>query len=47
MSILGLEIPPQGVGFLIGSGVLVIIGVALIALAPAKEPIERSSAVLA
>jgi hypothetical protein len=47
MSILGLEIPPQRVGFLIGSGVLVIIGVALIALAPAKEPIERSSAVLA
>jgi hypothetical protein len=47
MSILGLEIPPQRVGFLIGSGVLVIIGVALIALAPAKEPVERSSAVLA
>jgi hypothetical protein len=47
MSILGLEIPPQGVGFLIGSGVLVIIGVALIALAPAKEPVERSSAAVA
>ena len=47
MSILGLEIPPQRVGFLIGSGVLVIIGVALIALAPAKEPVERSSAVMA
>jgi hypothetical protein len=47
MSILGLEIPPQRVGFLIGSGVLVIIGVALIALAPEKEPVERSFAVLA
>jgi hypothetical protein len=47
MSILGLEIPPQRVGFLIGSGVLVIIGVALIALTPEKEPVERSSAVLA
>ena len=47
MSILGLEIPPQRVGFLIGSGVLVIIGGALIALAPEKEPVERSSAVLA
>jgi len=28
-------------GELIGSGVLVIIGVALIALAPAKQPVER------
>jgi hypothetical protein len=45
MSILGLEIPPQRVGFLIGSGVLVVIGVALIALAPAKQPVERPSAV--
>jgi hypothetical protein len=47
MSILGLEIPPQRVGFLIGSGVLVIIGVALIALAPAKEPVEQGSTVAA
>jgi hypothetical protein len=34
-------------GELIGSGVLVIIGVALIALAPAKQPVERPSAVVA
>jgi len=45
MSILGLEIPNQRVGFLVGSAVLVVIGVALIALAPAKQPVERTSAV--
>jgi hypothetical protein len=45
MSIQGLEIASQRVGFLIGSAVLVIIGVALIVLAPAKQPIERVSAV--
>jgi uncharacterized protein DUF6632 len=46
MSILGLEIPNQRVGFLIGSAVLVLIGVALIALAPSKS-IERVSATVA
>jgi hypothetical protein len=44
MSILGLEIASQRVGFLIGSAVLVVIGVALIALAPAKPSVERASA---
>jgi|SRR5580700_1251575 hypothetical protein len=44
MSILGLEIPNQRVGFLVGSAVLVIIGVVLIALAPAKQSGERVSA---
>jgi hypothetical protein len=44
MSILGLEISSQRVGFLIGSAVLVVIGVALIALAPAKHPVEPVSA---
>ena len=44
MSIQGLEIPSQRVGFLGGSGVLVGIGVALIALAPAKASVERVSA---
>jgi hypothetical protein len=34
-------------GELIGSAVLVIIGVALIALAPAKQSVERASAVVA
>ena len=32
-------------GELIGSAVLVVIGVALIALAPAKQPVQRASAV--
>jgi hypothetical protein len=45
MSTLGLEIPSQRTGFLIGSAVLVVIGVALIALAPAKQPVERASSV--
>jgi len=31
-------------GELIGSAVLVVIGAALIALAPAKQPVERASA---
>jgi hypothetical protein len=43
MSILGLAIASQRVGFLAGSAVLVVIGVALIALAPAKS-VERVSA---
>src|SRR5215813_14800403 len=34
MSTLGFEIPSERVGFVIGSAVLVVIGVALIALAP-------------
>jgi len=34
-------------GELIGSAVLVVIGVALIALAPAKQPVERVSAACA
>jgi hypothetical protein len=44
MSILGLEIASQWVGFLIGSAVLVVIGVTLIGLAPAKQSAERVSA---
>jgi hypothetical protein len=43
MSILGLEIPSQRVGFLVGSAVLVVVGVALIVLAPAKQSVERLS----
>jgi peptidoglycan/LPS O-acetylase OafA/YrhL len=44
MSILGLQIPSQRVGFLVGSAVLVVIGIALVALAPAKQQVERVSA---
>jgi hypothetical protein len=45
MSILGLEIASHRVGFLVGSAVLVVIGVVLIALAPARPSSERVSAV--
>jgi hypothetical protein len=41
MSILGFEIATERVGFLVGSAVLVVIGVALIVLAPAKQPFGR------
>jgi hypothetical protein len=43
MSILGLEIASQRVGFLVGSAVLVAIAVALIALAPARQSVARVS----
>src|SRR5437016_203257 len=43
MSILGLEIASQRVGFLVASAVLVVIGGALIVLAPAKSSVERLS----
>ena len=47
MSVLAFEIPNERVGLLVGSGVLVVIGVALIALAPAKRPGERAAAAAA
>jgi hypothetical protein len=47
MSILGFEIAAERVGFLVGSAVLVVIGVALIVLVPAKEPVERLLAPIA
>ena len=47
MSILGLKMPTERTGFLIGSAVLVVIGAALIALAPANQSVEKVSAVVA
>jgi peptidoglycan/LPS O-acetylase OafA/YrhL len=47
MSILGLKIPSERTGFLIGSAVLVVIGVVLVALAPAKQSVEKASAITA
>ena len=38
MSMLGFEIASQRTGFLIASAILVAVGVALIVLAPAKQP---------
>src|SRR5436305_11553185 len=43
MSIQGLEIPSQRVGFLGGSGVLVAIGIAFLAFSPAQPLAERVS----
>jgi hypothetical protein len=44
MSTLGFEIPVQRSGFLGGSAILVVIGVLLIALRPAKQPLAKASA---
>jgi hypothetical protein len=41
MSILGLKIPSERTGFLIGPAALAVIGVTLIA---AKQPVEKASA---
>ena len=43
MSLLGLEMLSERTGFLIGSGVLVLIGATLIALSPAKQPVGKAS----
>jgi peptidoglycan/LPS O-acetylase OafA/YrhL len=45
MTILGFHIPSEKVGFLIGSAVLVVIGVALVALPPPKPSAELASLV--
>jgi hypothetical protein len=42
MSLLGLEIASERVGFLTGSAVLVVIGAALIALAPRKQSPQQT-----
>jgi hypothetical protein len=44
MSTLGFEMPSERTGFLAGSAVLLVIGVVLIALAPAKHSAEQASA---
>ena len=44
MSALGLEIPAQRSGFLGGSAVLVVIGVLLLVLAPARQSAAQASA---
>jgi FtsH-binding integral membrane protein len=47
MSVLGFQHANERVGFLSGSAVLVVIGVALLVLAPAKESVEQTSAAVA
>lgn len=46
MSALGLKMPSERQGFLIGSGVLVVIGAALILLAPKRQPEKQLSALV-
>lgn len=43
MSMLGFEIASERVGFLVGSTLLVVIGVALIVLAPGKQSGQRAT----
>lgn len=43
MSVLGFEIASERAGFLIGSAVLVVIGVALIVLAPGSQSRQRAA----
>jgi hypothetical protein len=45
MSIQGLEFPRLRAGFLVGSAVLVVIGVSLIALVPTKQRLEQASSI--
>lgn len=42
MSALGFRMPPERTGFLVGSAILVVIGVVLLALFPAKPAEQRS-----
>jgi hypothetical protein len=44
MSVLGLEIASEREGFLVGSAVLIMIGLALIVLAPGKRSEQRAAA---
>ena len=44
MSVLGFEMPSERVGFLVGSAVLVVIGVALIVLSPRKQSGQQPAA---
>jgi len=44
MSLLAIPLATDRVGYLIGSAVLVVIDVTLIALAPAKQPVDRATA---
>jgi hypothetical protein len=43
MSLLGFYTPSERTGFFIGSAVLVVIGVALLALPPPKQSVEQPS----
>src|SRR5262249_15136997 len=44
LSTLGVEMPSERTGFLVGSAALVVIGVAMLALFPAQKPAEEAVA---
>jgi uncharacterized membrane protein YoaK (UPF0700 family) len=44
MAVLAFKLPSERAGFFVAVAVLVVIGVALIALAPAKQPVAQVSA---
>jgi len=44
MAVLAFKLPSERAGFFVAVAVLVVIGVVLIALAPAKQPVEQVSA---
>ena len=44
MSLLAIPLATERVGYLIGSAVLVVIGLTLVALAPGKQSVDRASA---
>ena len=46
MAVIAFQNPTERIGIAVADAVLVLIGVTLIALAPAKQPVERSSAVV-
>lgn len=46
MSLLGLRMPSDRDGFLIGSAILIVIGAVLLALAPAKSAAPHSTATI-
>ena len=47
MTVMAFQIPSERIGLLTGVAVLVVIGVALLALAPAKQSVEQASATAA
>ena len=44
MSLLAIPLATERAGYLIGAAVLVVIGVTLVALAPTKQSVDRTSA---
>lgn len=43
MGVLGIEMAGQRLGFLIASGILILIGLVLIVLSPRKQPVQQAN----